>query len=230
MKLLSKQGNITSYLGEVFQVDRNSSLSLFVSSEKCKAIEGSGLPSTVKCAKSQLMAEEDCCGKTHSNPLNEDSLQDSDVQSAGLPIIFKLNYLPKQISKKEVINKLEKFGKIKNFEFIIKDKEPQEHDQPESEDNFKIAEFTFVDLDAEVVFSKVKRIRIKGLQVKISQKLSNSTSKTFPSSRECQEDLSLIDHSRKPTCKAYFNCRSHMKKDASLLFYNYYWRFPASPN
>lgn len=87
--------------------------------------------------------------------------------------VFQLNYLPKQITEEEILEKISKFGKIVNFSLWFPGFSPEEKKIGEKKTgSFRFAEFSFENFEDELIFMKVKRIRIKGLQIKISYELS----------------------------------------------------------
>lgn len=113
------------------------------------------------------------------------------------PTLFTLKYLPRLMAESEVLAKIQKFGKISTFRFKPEICQKGTKDQ---KGNFKRAEFSFEEKTSEEVFKKVKRIRIKGLQVKILQ--GESEEQSSPSQRSHCE-LFTVDHSVRPTRKAY---------------------------
>jgi hypothetical protein len=113
---------------------------------------------------------------------------------------FRLLYIPTTFTRKHIVAKLETFGALKSFEFVnlpdLNSKKSSNvkqqfssnpklasfkgylSQQPQGKvEEFKGAIFTFVDHSAELKFSEIKRLRVKGLQIKV---LIESTPKERP--------------------------------------------------
>lgn len=127
--------------------------------------------------------------------LNEDETGGSTASHQ--PTLFTLKYLPRLMAESEVLAKIQKFGKISTFRFKPEVCQKGTKDQ---KGNFKRAEFSFEEKTSEEVFKKVKRIRIKGLQVKI---LQGEPEEQSSSSQRSHCELFTVDHSVRPTKKAY---------------------------
>lgn len=155
------------------------------------------------------------------------------------PQQFRLLYIPATFTKKHIVAKLETFGPLKSFEFVTlpdpssKKVSNVKHQfvsnpklagfkgylsqQPQGKvEEFKGAIFTFEDEVAEAKFSEIKRLRVKGLQIKV---LTQPSAKDKPikslkvrgkklapeSHRETEEMLSeeQPEHCCRPTTKRY---------------------------
>lgn len=100
--------------------------------------------------------------------LTPDALQ----SSAPGKLKYKLMYIPSILAKRHLIRKLARFGKLSYFEFI-----PGEFSNKISPEvllqsktkfqDFKGAEFKFELEYSEKLFAGVKRLRVKGLQIKV---------------------------------------------------------------
>jgi len=97
-----------------------------------------------------------------------------DAQQSSAPgtLKYKLMYIPSILAKRHLIRKLARFGKLSYFEFI-----PGEFSNKISPEvllqsktkfqDFKGAEFKFELEYSEKLFAGVKRLRVKGLQIKV---------------------------------------------------------------
>ena len=138
-------------------------------------------------------------------------------------ILFRLVYLPVHLSEKEVVKKLSKFGTVIDFNFVPVTPEEIYLDEKKSA-NFQCVEFRFKEKEVKDSFSQVKRIRIKGLQVRVIQKSPEETFAKETSSMS-QALHPRVLHNCRPTTKAYFGHRSG--QSSTLLQSpenNYYWR------
>ena len=142
--------------------------------------------------------------------LNEDETGGSTASFQ--PTLFTLKYLPRLMAESEVLAKIQKFGKISTFRFKPEICQKGTKDQ---KGNFKRAEFSFEEKTSEEVFKKVKRIRIKGLQVKILQGEPEEQSSPSQGSN-CE--LFTVDHSVRPTKKAYSSKTREQVASAGLSF------------
>ena len=142
--------------------------------------------------------------------LNEDETGGSTASHQ--PTLFTLKYLPRLMAESEVLAKIQKFGKISTFRFKPEICQKGTKDQ---KGNFKRAEFSFEEKTSEEVFKKVKRIRIKGLQVKILQGEPEEQSSPSQGSN-CE--LFTVDHSVRPTKKAYSSKTREQVASAGLSF------------
>lgn len=132
---------------------------------------------------------------------------------------FRLAYLPRSMTANEVIKKLSSFGTVVDFRFCPLTFEEIQKDERESS-NFKCAEFKYKEETSTENFSAVKRIRIKGLQVRIIQILPKSNKKSKGSPPSIQ-----ILHSCRPTAAQYFQLRRTLKCTLPQSTEdNYYWR------
>lgn len=80
--------------------------------------------------------------------------------------VFTLKYLPRLMAEADVLEKLKLFGEVLYLRFMP---ETEIQGKKDWKSHFKRAEFAFVEKQAESSFQKVRRVRIKGLQVKIVQ-------------------------------------------------------------
>jgi hypothetical protein len=92
--------------------------------------------------------------------------------SASGTLKYKLMYIPSILAKRHLIRKLARFGKLSYFEFIPGEfsnkiaPEVLEQNKTKFQD-FKGAEFKFELEYSEKLFVGVKRLRVKGLQIKV---------------------------------------------------------------
>jgi len=155
------------------------------------------------------------------------------------PQQFRLLYIPATFTKKHIVAKLETFGTLRSFEFVsLPDPTSKKlpnvkqqfvsnpklagfkgylSQQPQGKvDEFKGAVFTFEDEAAETKFSEIKRLRVKGLQIKVLTQTSTKDKPTkvvaarskkqqSESRRETQElgGEEAADHEHRPTSKRY---------------------------
>lgn len=85
---------------------------------------------------------------------------------------FRLLYLPIHLPKADILQKLSKFGQVVDFRFCPVAKSDPHLQDPSRVPNFQCAEFSFADKAAIDYFSGVKRIRVRGLQVRVASKES----------------------------------------------------------
>lgn len=135
-------------------------------------------------------------------------------------VVFRLVYLPTRISEKDVVNKLSQFGTVTDFEFVPV--RPEEVLLEESKaENFRCAQFSFKETNVTSSFSTVKRIRVKGLQVRVvinSDETSSGQGTT--NIMHCK-----VKHVHRPTSKLYY--RNRVPQPLSLpesAEENYFWR------
>ena len=126
-------------------------------------------------------------------------LEDEMAKDFHQPILFTLKYLPRLMAESEVLSKIQKFGKISSFKFKPEIAQKGIKDQ---KGNFKRAEFSFEEMESEDIFKKVKRIRIKGLQVKILQGDSEEQQSSVDP-METVDELKNIAHDIRPTNRLY---------------------------
>lgn len=155
------------------------------------------------------------------------------------PQQFRLLYIPATFTKKHIVAKLETFGPLRSFEFVTlpdpssKKVSNVKHQfvsnpklagfkgylsqQPQGKvEEFKGAIFTFEDEAAETKFSEIKRLRVKGLQIKVLTQPSAKDKpaksvvvrgkKTTPQSQRETEEMLLQEqpeHCCRPTTKRY---------------------------
>lgn len=155
------------------------------------------------------------------------------------PQQFRLLYIPATFTKKHIVAKLETFGTLRSFEFVsLPDPANQKlpnvkqqfvtnpklagfkgylSQQPQGKvDEFKGAVFTFEDEAAETKFSEIKRLRVKGLQIKVltqtntkekpSKTVAARGKKQQPESRRETQDFGgeeSVEHEHRPTSKRY---------------------------
>lgn len=155
------------------------------------------------------------------------------------PQQFRLLYIPATFTKKHIVAKLETFGTLRSFEFVsLPDPTSKKlpnvkqqfvsnpklagfkgylSQQPQGKvDEFKGAVFTFDDEAAENKFSEIKRLRVKGLQIKVLTQTSTKDKPTkvvaargkkqqAESRRETQEFAGeeAAEHEHRPTSKRY---------------------------
>mgnify|MGYP000084196383 CR=1 FL=1 len=117
-----------------------------------------------------------------------DSQQEFPEAVARDRLTFSLKFLPKTMTQEEVMAKILKFGEVSQFNFF----EERAVTKKEQRGCFKRAEFTFADLEAERTFQTVKRIRIKGLQVKVGVESDPAESIRIEP-----------NHCVKPTCRLF---------------------------
>lgn len=140
------------------------------------------------------------------------------------PKVFTLRFLHRYSTEEEVVSKLEKFGKVSYFIF----KENHRSSKYDPKQVFRQAEFCFECTLSEAGFKEIKRIRIKGLQVKIGVRSSKYSPRAFTETRRSEfsdgqkpglqfNNLLLQDldddsslHSLKPTSNKYQAARSHV--------------------
>ena len=164
-----------------------------------------------------------CVDETVSNSNIEDSLDMADEVQKKLPKkIFRLLYLPLHLPKAEILQKLSKFGEVVNFSFSPVEKTDPHLTDPSRVPNFQCAEFSFEQASSIEHFTGVKRIRIRGLQVRVSEKeMPKFSPKPTASSLQQQEpNQDSNDHSIKPTQKVYHSSRPVLHQNQS----QYYWR------
>ena len=123
-------------------------------------------------------------------------------------IMFRLVYLPVHLSEKEVVKKLSKFGTVVSFSFL-----------PTQTDNryistargisYRSAEFSFEEKAIQSSFSVVKRVRVRGLQVKVLVNAANKGSENIKPDRSDSLEV-IFKHSYKPTCRLYFSHRTEV--------------------
>lgn len=231
MFALHKDSISAQISGPLFHTDLSSVLTLFV---------GVSLPTETVTQHNKLShsfgsGADACCENTtsESNPeLKEDNNHND-------RIIFQLNYLPKQILEEEVLEKLVRFGKVHHFSLLQSSLVEPKKTCEKKVGNFRSADFSFEGKDAEQIFLTVKRIRIRGLQVKISQKesLKESVEEKANSPINKGEELPQLQqvsalsaedqiHLELPTSKKYFSGRSSqvsVDSDQTQSQY-YFWR------
>ena len=116
----------------------------------------------------------------------DDSRPPSPRPSQAEGLVFTLKFLPKTMSREEVVNKILRFGPVASFNFA----EEKSSGKKDQKGCFKRAEFVFATKAAEDIFKGVKRIRIKGLQVKVSMD-------------EGEVETQAHDHTVKPTSRTF---------------------------
>lgn len=207
--------------GPLFPTDLSPVLALFVGRiNSPAATQTSTQPD--KLSESVGVLADVCCEKTASESNQDQKDKDSEVTEVarGQRVIFQLNYLPKQILEEEVLEKLVKFGKIHHFSLLQSSPVEQSKVCEKRVGNFRSAEFSFGTSEAEQVFLTVKRIRIRGLQVKIGQKdiqkesdKKSANSPIIKGEEPLQKQDSALSaedliHLELPTSKKYFSGRS----------------------
>lgn len=220
--------NAESQKARMFPDDLTSLLSLFVEGKEPIKLSDS---EPQKWDSSFESTADGCCENTSSESIEEPNEEEAEV--ARDHIIFQLNYLPKQITQEEVLEKLVKFGKVQYLSLLPSSPVDQKKHSEKKQGNFRSAEFYFESKGAEQIFLSVKRIRIRGLQVKITQKDSQQEVVDSPINKG---EVSLLqDHAsdlqsrafERSTCQKYFSgspakvsADSHSKQSQNY----FYWR------
>lgn len=106
---------------------------------------------------------------------------DETVSSACGTLKYKLMYIPSILAKRHLVRKLARFGRLRYFEFIPGEFSnkipPEELEQSKAKfQDFKGAEFIFELEHSEKLFLGVKRLRVKGLQIKVIPSVSQKES------------------------------------------------------
>ena len=124
--------------------------------------------------------------------------------------LFQLVYLPKYISKEDVLQKLSKFGPLSHFRFSAETEEKLGSHRGEKA-FFHRAEFSFEQESDLLVFMAIKRLRIKGLQLKVVlAPYQRSTQFNSFFDTKSRSSFADIDHSLKPTKQGYFKTRTNL--------------------
>jgi hypothetical protein len=154
------------------------------------------------------------------------------------PQQFRLLYIPSTFTRKHIVAKLETFGPLNSFEFVnLPDPNTKKANkmkqqfvsnpklasfkgylsqQPQGKvEEFKGAIFTFANESAELKFSEIKRLRVKGLQIKV---LIHSTQKEKPAKPPAQPRNPKKDI---PTSLAWCGAQSPIQKQT--------WTHPENP-
>lgn len=229
--------NAAAYCAQIFPNDMSDILSVFAGSTNPA---NDLFPSNSKLTESFGSLTDGCYEDIASDSIILGNKEDTTIQIAsGQRVIFQLNYLPKQISETEIKEKLEKFGQLSHFDLLLSTSMEARKSGDKKIGNFRSAEFSFKMDESEQVFLKVKRIRIRGLQVKITQKpilrvVEDEVAPIVQDLTLINEDYSVqyfqdTSYSVRPTCKKYFSGRltsSSVSIQESQA--NYYWR-QASP-
>ena len=119
--------------------------------------------------------------------------------------VFSLKFLPQSMSRESIEEKIGRFGEIGHLEF---------GEDREGKGSFRRAEFTFVSRQAKEVFGTVKRIRVKGLQVKVcTVQLSTPTTRGWWGKEEEE-----VVHSVKPTSTRFKDRHSYSSSSSQLRF------------
>ena len=200
-----------------FWIEGNENLSLFAEATS-QATKKQSKRSFTKCDKKivkQNLEETEPSKKS----------DDSSLQACALPKflvkkVFRLIYLPHHLPEAEIIQKLTKFGQITDFNLSTVDNSDQKKQNSNRVPSFLCAEFSFKDDQSADQFSQVKRIRVRGLQVRVSMKL---TPQPVPENKKPISKVSESEantYSTKPTSRKYFANRSGdlLSEDS------YYWR------
>ena len=119
---------------------------------------------------------------------------------------FSLVYLPKYITKEVILAKLAHFGELEFFQYAPETDEKLGSTRGEK-GLFHRAEFAFKDRENMFTFMSIKRLRVKGLQLKVIQTSFGLKNDKFNIEEEMGSNLQELDHSLKPTNKQYFNTR-----------------------
>ena len=187
-----------------FRVDGNPALSLFVGDNKSLTRSDRSF-STFEQRKSEIRS---AAGLSHVGESQSRKTQQSTDRTQRY--IFQMKYVPKHIEESDIVKKLEKFGRLKTFRLIVMSSEAQfkalgQSDAP----NFRMAEFSFQDPEVERSVLTIKRIRVRGLQVKVSK--SQSPAASF-AAVGCDAHVQMSEkgtydpfYHLKPTSKKYFS-------------------------
>ncbi len=135
---------------------------------------------------------------------------------------FRLLYLPLHLPKADILQKLSKFGEVVDFKFCPVEKTDPHLQDPTRVPNFQCAEFSFAQQSSIDHFSGVKRIRVRGLQVRITHR--EETASSSKNSDSDGDTCSSRSYSVKPTSRKYFAHRP----DEVQREHEYYWRRPDS--
>ena len=117
--------------------------------------------------------------------------------------LFTLVYLPRYISEDDIFAKLVPFGELSLFQYTAETDSNLGSSRGEK-GFFHRVEFAFADSENMFAFMSIKRLRLKGLQVKVLQKPFDAclhSSLLGPL-------LPEIDHTVRPTNKEYFVIRA----------------------
>lgn len=162
-------------------------------------------PETLFSSKSSLKGGLDSGASTRGPTTPVSGLpQEADIPPVELEtpsqrVMFTFKYLPKMITMEEVLLKIQKFGELERIEFK---QEPENRASKRANKNsFKKAEFSFREKDTEQIFLQVRRIRIKGIQVKVMNNQQTEAAPRAPTPASSSE--TELDHSIRPTQKAY---------------------------
>lgn len=101
-----------------------------------------------------------------NSPVTSPTHQQNALIVHAQPVMFTLKYLPRLMAEADVLEKLKLFGDVLFLRFMP---ETDIQGKKDWKSHFKRAEFAFLEKQAEISFQKVRRVRIKGLQVKIVQ-------------------------------------------------------------
>ena len=195
----------------MFQVDKGSHLSIFV--DGCISRSASSKTSTF---------ERESESKINRGDFNSGSTV--------IDVVFEMNYVPKHLGKEDIMKKLENFGAIKKLELKMMPDLTSKETGLIKGSNFKQVNFSFEKREVTLVFLKLKRIRIKGLQVKVGikafcRKSECADNKLLPDSKQhiMEEDQQThFIHTYKPTSKTYFSSRPNYDSNARSV--NFIWR------
>ena len=135
---------------------------------------------------------------------------------------FAMQFVPKHLQREVIITKLEQFGALKAFTLEpMADVVFRDSGLPKSS-NFQIACFSFESKNVNRIFEQIKRVRIKGLQVKVSKYEQPQTQKLDQLRSDSEIESGDFKHHVKPTSMKYFRWRfdteTHLGAD------NYSWR------
>ena len=126
------------------------------------------------------------------------------------PIVFHLKHVPKELSTADILDKLSVFGDVCiAFEspFLLRQKNVEST-------KFKMVGFSFCTREAQASFKNVKRLRIKGYQLKTGEepvqmadepKATKATEVTTKTGSP--QEAEYIDHSIKPGMALYSHRR-----------------------